>query len=137
MKPPRQPRRDRGIALLLVLLVLTILIILVSQLVLATAHNRSVADNAVSDLQHSYGVKSGYTMAVTDLQADVEKAPEIDALDEAWAKAIPVALAGSSVSVKVEDCERKINLCALVNDQGAENKKVVDQLTRLLKQLNH
>jgi type II secretory pathway component PulK len=130
-------RRDRGIVLLLVLLVLTILIVLVGQIVLATAHSRTVADNAVHDLQNSYGIKSGYEVALEYLGADSEKAPDVDSLDEKWASPVSVTVGKASATAKIEDCERKINLAMMVNDKGEANPRIVDQLKRLLRQFGH
>ncbi len=130
-------RRERGVVLLLALLVLAILIILVMQIVLATAHARTVADNAVYDLQNSYGLKAGYEIALEYLGADAEKAGDVDATGEKWAAPQSVAVGKSSVTIKIEDCERKINLSMMVNDKGEPNLKVVNQLHRLLRQFGH
>lgn len=130
-------RRDRGIVLLLALLVLTILIILVGQIVLATAHNRTVADSAMYDLQNSYGTKAGYEIAIHYLLADAEKAPDVDTADEKWSQPQSVQVGKAAVSVRIEDCERRINLAMMVNDKGEPNLKVVARLKRLLRNFGH
>jgi type II secretory pathway component PulK len=130
-------RHRRGVALLLALLVLTILILLVGQLVILTSHNRSIADNAVADLQNSYGVKSGYAVALQYLIADGEKAPDVDTVNEKWRNVPGVAAGPASVTVKVEDCESKINLAMMVDDKGVENARVSGMVRRLLKLLDH
>lgn len=134
----RRSRRERGIALLIALLVLTILIILVGQMVLSTSHSRSVADNAMADLQNSYGAKAGYAVAVEFLKADGEKEPAVDTINEKWASGVTVPpMKAGTVTVKIEDCERKINLCMMVDEQGVEQVKVSAMLKRLLQRFGH
>ena len=130
-------RRQRGIALLLALLVLTILILLVGQMVLAGAHNKSVARNATASLQNEYAVLAGYHQATVRILADRDRNPDVDVLDDAWNAPFGFPLGEARVSGRIVDVERRFNLSALVNDDGEIVPAAKDQLVRLLQVLGH
>ena len=130
-------RRDEGIALLLALLVLVILVVVVLQMTASSLHNRTVAENHLSDLQNAYGTRAGYARALMYLQADLEQAPELDSINERWATPFEFDLGKAQVRVTVSDSERFINLSQLVNDKGEPNPPVLAQLRRLVKVLHH
>lgn len=134
---PRRRRRDRGIALLLVLLVLAVIIVIIGQMSASSLHNRTVVENNLSDLQNTYGARSGYYKALLYLQADLEKAPDVDAPNEKWAQPLEFELGRSRVRVTVRDAERCVNLSRLVNDKGEVNAVVAAQLHRLVRFLRH
>lgn len=128
-------RRDEGIALILALLVLVILVVVILQMTASSLHNRTVAENHLSDLQNSYGARAGYARALMYLQADLEQVPETDTINELWAQPFEFDLGKAKVKVTVADSERYINLSQLVNDKGEPNPVVVAQLRRLVKVL--
>jgi len=128
-------RKDRGIALLLALLVLIILVVVVLQMTASSLHNRTLAENHLSDLQNTYGARAGLTRAMLYLQADQETAADLDSLREPWASPIEFELGKAHVRVQVCDAERFINLSMLSNDKGELNAVVVSQLRRLVKNL--
>jgi general secretion pathway protein K len=130
-------RRDRGIALLLSLLVLTILIVLIAQMSLTSAQNKAISENYLNDLQNSLGARSGYIQALLYLQADSEKSPNTDTLREKWAAPLTISLGRATVSVTIEDCERRINLSQIQKDNGETNPVVVAQVKRLVSILGH
>lgn len=126
-------RRDEGVALILALLVLVILVVVVLQMSASSLHNRTVADNHLSDLQNAYGARAGYARALLYLQADAEEKPEVDTLTERWAQPIDFDLGKTQVRVTVVDADRFVNLSQLVTDKGEQNPAVVAQLRRLVK----
>lgn len=130
-------RNEGGFALLLTLLVMTILIVLIAQMSITALHTKTISENYVNDLQNSYGARAGYHYGVLHLQADSEKAPNVDHLGEKWAAKIPVELGKSRVEVAIEDSERRINLSHLNKDDGTPNPQVVAQLRRLCSVLQH
>lgn len=130
-------KRDEGIALILALLVLVILVVVVLQMTASSLHNRTVAENHLSDLQNSYGARAGYARALLLLQADLEQAPDTDSLRERWAAPFEFNLGKAQVRVTVVDSERFVNLSQLVNDKGEPNPAVVSQIRRLVKVLRH
>ena len=129
--------RESGVALLLALLVLTILILLVGQMVLAGAHNRSVSRNATAALQNEYGVLAGYRQALVRIEADHDRTPDTDALDDVWTPGFAFDLGSAQVSGKIVDVERRFNLSGLVNDDGEVVPEARDQLVRLIQILGH
>jgi len=133
----RSRRRERGIALLLALLVLAILILLVGQMVITSAHNRSVSRNATAALQNEYGALAGYRLALVRLEADAKKSPDLDTLDDLWASPFTVAVGISLVQGRITDAERRFNLSALVNSEGEVVPAAKDQLVRLISILGH
>jgi type II secretory pathway component PulK len=130
-------RKDEGIALILALLVLVILVVVILQMTASSLHNRTLAENHLSDLQNTYGARAGYQRALIFLQMDLEKAPEVDSLKERWASPFEFDLGKAHVQVTVADSERFINLSQLVNDKGEVIPTVASQLRRLVKVLHH
>ena len=126
-------RKDRGIALLLALLVLIILVVVILEMAATSLHNRTLAENHLSDLQDTYGARAGLARAMLFLQADLEQAPDVDSLREMWATPIEFTLGKAAVRVQICDAERFINLSMLTNDKGEPNPVVVSQLKRLVK----
>lgn len=133
----RPRRRERGVALILALLVLAVLIVLIGQMTATSLHNRTVSENQLADLQNAYAARSGYHQALVYLQADLEKEPNVDSLQERWAGAFDLELAKARVNVSVRDAERFINLSRLVNDKGESQAAVAEQLQRLVHVLGH
>ena len=130
-------RKDRGIALILALLVLVILVVVILQMTASSLHNRTLAENHLSDLQNTYGARAGYTRAMLYLQADLEKAPEVDSLAERWAMPFDFELGKAQVRVTIADSERFINLSQLVNEKGEVVPAVASQLRRLVQILKY
>jgi type II secretory pathway component PulK len=128
-------RKDPGIALILALLVLVILVVVILQMTASSLHNRTLAENHLSDLQNTYGARAGYARAMMFLQADLEQAPEVDSLRELWAAPFEFELGKAHVRVAIFDSERYINLSQLTNDKGEVNPVVASQLRRLVKLL--
>ncbi|RPH51834.1 MAG: general secretion pathway protein GspK [Planctomycetota bacterium] len=130
-------RKDEGIALILALLVLVILVVVILQMTASSLHNRTLAENHLSDLQNTYGARAGYARALLFLQEDLEKSPEVDSLRERWATPLEFPMGKAQVKVSIADSERYINLSQLVNDKGEVNPTVASQLKRLVKLLRH
>jgi type II secretory pathway component PulK len=130
-------RKDEGIALILALLVLVILVVVILQMTASSLHNRTLAENHLSDLQNTYGARAGYQRALIFLQVDQEKAPDVDSLKERWASPIEFDLGKAHVQVTVTDSERYINLSQLVNEKGEVIPAVASQLRRLVKVLRY
>ena len=128
-------RKDRGIALILALLVLIILVVVILQMSASSLHNRTLAQNHLSDLQNTYGARAGLARAQLYLQADQEQTPEVDSLREMWATPMEFTLGKAQVRVQICDAERFINLSQLTNEKGEPNPPVVSQLKRLVKNL--
>ena len=130
-------RKDEGIALILALLVLVILVVVILQMTASSLHNRTLAENHLSDLQNTYGARAGYARAILFLQDDLEKSPDVDSMRERWATPLEFEMGKAHVKVAVADSERSINLSQLVNDKGEVNATVASQLKRLVKLLQH
>jgi general secretion pathway protein K len=130
-------RKDEGIALILALLVLVILVVVILQMTASSLHNRTLAENHLSDLQNTYGSRAGYARAMLFLQDDLEKSAEVDSLRERWATPLEFDMGKAHVRVSIADSERSINLSQLVNDKGEVNATVASQLKRLVKLLRH
>jgi general secretion pathway protein K len=126
-------RKDEGIALILALLVLVILVVVILQMTASSLHNRTLAENHLSDLQNTYGARSGYHRALIFLESDLEKSPDVDSLLERWASPIDFELGKAHVRVTISDSERCINLSQLTNDKGEVVPAVASQLRRLVK----
>lgn len=131
----KRRRNDEGIALILALLVLIILVVVILQMTASSLHNRTLAENHLSDLQNSYGARAGYVRALLYLGIDQEKAPEVDSLKEQWASPIDFTLGKATVRVTIVDSDRFINLSNLTNEKGEVVPAVVSQLRRLVKNL--
>jgi type II secretory pathway component PulK len=121
--------------LILALLVLVILVVVILQMTASSLHNRTLAENHLSDLQNTYGARAGYVRALMFLQADLEQTPELDSLRERWASPFEFELGKAHVRVAISDSERYINLSQLTNDKGEVNPIVASQLRRLVKVL--
>ncbi len=130
-------RREGGVALILALLVLAILIVLIGQMTATSLHNRTVSENQLADLQNAYGTRSGYHQGLLFLQADLEKAPNVDSLQERWAAAMQLEVGRARVTVEVRDAERGLNLSTLVNEKGEAVPAATAQLQRLVLELGH
>ncbi|MHC4605809.1 MAG: type II secretion system protein GspK [Planctomycetota bacterium] len=131
---------ERGAALLLAVLVLAILIALIGQMIISSAHSRSVAGAAIADLQNTYGAQAGYQHALLYLKADLERGDQKDSLHEPWAAPINVVLpkeSGTVVYVQMSDVGSKLNLSLLVKDNGERDEPQVARLARLLLRLGH
>lgn len=120
---------------MLALLVLIILVVVILQMTASSLHNRTLAQNHLSDLQNTYGTRAGYARAMLFLQADLEAAPDVDSLNERWASPFEFELGKTLVRVTVVDADRLINLSQVVNDKGEVNPIVASQLRRLVKLL--
>ncbi len=137
MRVRSRRRREGGIALLLALLVLVILSVVIVQMSVSSLHTKTVAENHVSDLQNTYGVRAGYHQAVLFLQSDLDQGADVDSLSERWAQPVEFDLGPAHVQVSIQDTERAISLAQLVNDKGEPNPVVVGQLRRLVRILRH
>lgn len=132
-------KKERGIVLLLTLMVLAILIVLIAQMAVTSLNTRTISENYLHDLQNTYGNRSGYYQALLYLEADMEKKPEVDSLDEKWASEISFPLTKATVNVSIEDSERRINLSRINNDdeKNTVNEKIAEQFRQLLFVLGH
>ena len=106
-------------------------------MVISAQHHRSVAENATGDLTNSYGVKAGYAQAILHLLADAERGLDVDSVNERWSQPIEFQLGQAKITARIEDAASKINLAAMVDDKGAPNDAVVDELKRLLRASGH
>jgi len=117
------------------LLVLVLLVVVILQMTASSLHNRTLAENHLSDLQNTYGARAGLTRALLYLEADLEVSPQVDSLRETWASPLEFDLGKAHVKVNICDSERYINLSMLTNDKGEVNATVAGQLKRLVKNL--
>lgn len=115
---------------------MTVLILLVAQMTVTSTHNRTVSENLLSDLQNSYGTRSGFHRAMIHLQMDSERAATVDALTERWAAPLAFEMGRASVRVTVHDSERGLNLTQLASGKEA-HPAVAAQLRRLARILGH
>jgi len=106
-------------------------------MVITASHNKSVAENATSDLATSYAMKAGYYQSRLYLEADAERAADVDSTNERWSQPIEFAIGGTRTTVKIADAASKINLAAMVNDRGEPVDRIYQQVQRLAVSLGH
>jgi type II secretory pathway component PulK len=127
----RRRSSERGVALLLAVSLVMLLVVLVGSLVISAGHSRAIADNALADLQAAYALRSAYAQALLTLQADAREGSGVDTLQEHWAKPWSIQLDRATVSVRIEDAERRLNLSRLVGAGGKADPVAVEQMRRL------
>lgn len=129
-------RGERGVALVLTLLVLSVLVVVVAQLSFSTKLDVKIASNYRADVQNQYAVRAGVAYAKLFLKQDFEVAPDVDSLQETWAKTFePIMVGDVELMLWIEDEDRKFNLNSLIDPRGAVNTRGKDQYTKLLKVL--
>lgn len=133
----RKQRQDRGVVLILTLMLLSILIVVVAQITTTTSLNKHISRNYTDDLQNTYALRSGYHIASLYLLADKERSADADSLHEPWAQPITREVGSSTLTVTVEDEERRINLSGLVKADGTVDEPTKRMLTRLVVNLGY
>ncbi len=128
---------ERGIVLLLAMIVLTLLGVIITQISVASSHNKNVSENFINDLQLSYTLKSGYEHGLLLLINDCESSPNLDSLNERWAAPFKLEFSGTDLELQIVDESSKFNISTLIGSDGKVNNLLKDQLTRLFNILRH
>jgi type II secretory pathway component PulK len=123
------------VALLLVVSMVLLLSVLVGAMVVSAGHSRAISDNALADLQNSAALRSGYQFALLYLQADAQESAEVDALHEPWAQPRQIQVGRATVTIRIEDVERRFNLSRLVRTDGRQCPETVARARRLFQLL--
>jgi type II secretory pathway component PulK len=107
----RQPADERGVALILCLLVLSILIILITQFGFSVKVDEKISRNSKDDVKAIFAARGALAYVRAVLREDRKKS-KVDSLREDWAgEALQaVRIGDTDVTLKVEDCERRLDL---------------------------
>lgn len=133
----KRTARNRGVALLLAVMLLALLIVLVGSMVLGSGTAEMASENSMSDLQNSTALRSAYYRAVLYLQADQESGGGSDSLHDRWGAPITFSLGTTSVTMRIEDEERRFNLSKMTLKTGGECEPGRDMAVRLFNLLGH
>lgn len=138
--PPR--RRDEGIALILALLFVVLLTVIVVEFSYEMNVDASLIQRHTSNTQAYMAAKSAIALSMSVLAADLlfgEEEEEInagglyDSLDEPWAESTQmIALNDASVTIQITDEYGKINLNAIIYEDGAAGEKEYQPLVDAL-----
>ncbi|MCL2103200.1 MAG: general secretion pathway protein GspK, partial [Syntrophorhabdaceae bacterium] len=116
MKP--RTGNERGVALLTTLLILILIIVLANEIFRLGARSAQTSAYGRDSVRSAMLADAGISAAGVALREDA-KNNSYDTLDEFWAQPTPqLELGEGSISVFVEDEERKINLNRLVMPNG-------------------
>ena len=129
MRP--HPGNNRGVALLTTLFVLTLVIVLTNEIFRIGARTAQTSAYGRDSIRSTLLAEAGTSAARLALRVDA-KENKYDTLGEFWARpTLPFEMGDGTVSVLVEDEERKINLNRLVMPNGNapdENRVAVFRL---------
>jgi general secretion pathway protein K len=127
---PRSSERraqESGLALVLCLLVLTILIILITQFAYSVKVEEKVARNSKDDVKALFAARGALAYVRAFLREDRRKESPADSLREDWAseKLSAVRVGDAEVHMKVEDCDRALNVNLLADESTKDFAKGV------------
>ena len=134
-------KKERGVALLAVLLGIALMTLLVVDFAMTAGLGFVSAANQANELRAYYlgrsGVNIGLALLAEDARMDAKADSPFDGLNDAWAMPFPtMPLEGGSVAVFVVDETRKLNLNAMVDQNGTPNLPAIQRMERLFTILN-
>jgi general secretion pathway protein K len=138
----RQGHNNRGMVLLLVLVVVALLTSLLVEFSFSTLVDLRLTETFRDSTAAYYlakgGVRAGEEILRLDQQEDTRKGGGFDAKTEMWAQEglLTYALDQGTVSLLIEDQDRRLDLNRLLTAQLNRNPPQPERLTRLLTVLN-
>jgi len=132
---------ERGVALLAVLLGIALMTLLVVDFAMTAGLGFVSAANQANELRAYYlgrsGVNLGLALLAADARADAKADSPVDSLNDVWAMPFPtMPLEGGNVSVVVVDETRKLNINAMMDQNGTPNEPAIQRMERLFTILN-
>jgi general secretion pathway protein K len=99
------------------------------------------AANQANELRAYYlarsGVNLGLALLAADARADAKADSPLDSLNDTWAMPFPtMPLEGGNVAVVVVDETRKLNINAMMDQNGTPNQPAIQRMERLFTILN-
>ena len=134
-------KSERGVALLAVLLGIALMTLVVVDFAMTSGLGFVSAANQANELRAYYlarsGVNIGLGMLAADARADAHSDSPTDTLNDAWAMAFPtMPLEGGNVSLSIVDETRKLNINAMIDQNGTPNLPATQRMERLFTILN-
>ena len=137
----RLRKKERGVALLAVLLGIALMTLLVVDFAMTAGLGFVSAANQANELRAYYlgrsGVNLGLALLAADARMDAKADSPFDSLNDSWAMPFPtMPLEGGNVAVVVVDETRKLNINAMVDQNGTPNQAAIQRIERLFTILN-
>ena len=134
-------KSERGVALLAVLLGIALMTLLVVDFAMTAGLGFVSAANQANELRAYYlgrsGVNLGLALLAEDARADAKADSPLDSLNDTWAMPFPtMPLEGGNVAVTVVDETRKLNINAMMDQNGTPNEPAIQRMERLFTILN-
>jgi general secretion pathway protein K len=134
-------KSERGVALLAVLLGIALMTLVVVDFAMTAGLGFVSAANQANELRAYYlarsGVNIGLALLAEDARADAHAQSPMDTLMDVWAMPYPtMPLEGGNVTLTVIDETRKLNINALVDQNGTQNLPAIQRMERLFTILN-
>jgi general secretion pathway protein K len=134
-------KNERGVALLAVLLGIALMTLLVVDFAMTAGLGFVSAANQANELRAYYlgrsGVNLGLALLAADARMDAKADSPFDSLNDSWAMPFPtMPLEGGNVAVVVTDETRKLNLNAMIDQNGTPNQAAIQRMERLFTILN-
>jgi general secretion pathway protein K len=134
-------KSERGVALLAVLLGIALMTLLVVDFAMTAGLGFVSAANQANELRAYYlarsGVNLGLALLAADARADAKADSPLDSLNDTWAMPFPtMPLEGGNVAVVVVDETRKLNINAMMDQNGTPNQPAIQRMERLFTILN-
>ena len=134
-------KNERGVALLAVLLGIALMTLLVVDFAMTAGLGFVSAANQANELRAYYlgrsGVNLGLALLAEDARADAKADSPFDSLNDTWAMPFPtMPLEGGNVAVTVVDETRKLNINAMIDQNGTPNQPAIQRMERLFTILN-
>jgi general secretion pathway protein K len=134
-------KSERGVALLAVLLGIALMTLVVVDFAMTAGLGFVSAANQANELRAYYlarsGVNIGLGLLAEDARADAHSETPVDTLLDSWAMPFPtMPLEGGNVSLTVVDETRKLNINAMIDQNGTPNEPAIQRMERLFTILN-
>jgi general secretion pathway protein K len=132
---------ERGVALLAVLLGIALMTLVVVDFAMTAGLGFVSAANQANELRAYYlgrsGINLGLALLAEDARMDAKADSPFDSLYDSWAMPFPtMPLEGGNVAVTVVDETRKLNINAMVDQNGTPNQPAIQRMERLFTILN-
>jgi general secretion pathway protein K len=130
-------RNQRGIALLVVLMGLALMTLIVVDFATESSLGYVSAATQANEIRAYYlarsGISFGLSLLAADARADAQSQTTYDALTDVWAVPFPtMPLEGGEAGFSIVDEARKINLNAIIDQDGTVNTDHLQIVERLL-----
>jgi general secretion pathway protein K len=135
----RLKKKERGVALLAVLLGIALMTLIVVDFAMTSGLGFVSAANQANELRAGYLARSAVSIGLGLLAAD-ERAKQqsaitgtpCESLNDPWAVPFPpIVVGGGNVSLTIIDEDRKININAMLTQNGAPNQLAIAKVQRL------